>query len=164
VPEEARCLAPPLRFLPLQRFPTRKSGLYTAWICLVQAPHAFRFSQPLDASVTHPCLLAMFQARSAPGVCPSELSSSRAADLCLQRRYPHDVRNIQTTEQRCTRVTDTKAPATKPQRHTSRSVEVPSPSGFCSTRESATLSRRFRPKLRHVALLGFCPSRALTLC
>jgi hypothetical protein len=63
--------------------------------------------------------------------------------VCRQRRLERD-----------------RGPAWVRQAAESRLTEQPSPSGFCSTRESATsaggLDRR-----RHVALLGFRPFRAL---
>jgi hypothetical protein len=61
-----------------------------------QAPPACasRFSQPPDAFVSAPSLPAFFHAGSAPGVRPSELSSSRAAARRLRRRCPLVVRNL----------------------------------------------------------------------
>jgi hypothetical protein len=82
--------APPLGFRPLQRLPARSSGQVQPGFASPGQANASRFSQPLDAC-TAPCLLALFRARSAPGVHPSEPCSSHAVVRCLQRRSPPDV-------------------------------------------------------------------------
>jgi hypothetical protein len=80
---------PPLRFLPLQRFPAQGSGL-NGRACLTRppAPSGFLNLLTLHSALSLP---ALFHAGSAHGVRPSELCSSRAAVRCLQRRFPPGV-------------------------------------------------------------------------
>lgn len=143
-----------MRFHPLQRFPAQGSGMNCTGL-----PHlstsVFRFSQPLDAS-TAPRLLVLFHTRSAPGVHPSEPCSSRAAAHRLRRHCPHDIRK------RPTEASSTE-PRPKPQPCISqRPVKRPLPTRHCSTRESAT-SADGLDRQKHVALLGFIPSRVFAL-
>jgi len=88
---QAERAAPPLRFRPLQRIPARNKG----WLDCPGMPLPERLAPPgflnLLTPCSAPCLLAIFQTRSAHGVSPSELCSSRAAVHRLRRRYPHDV-------------------------------------------------------------------------
>jgi hypothetical protein len=49
--------APPLRFGPLQRFPTQPLRLWCLGFASPKTPGAFRFSQPLDAFTAMPRLL-----------------------------------------------------------------------------------------------------------
>jgi hypothetical protein len=83
----AKSSAPPVRFLPLQRVPARGSGTMVTERPKLDRPTPSGFLDLL-ASSSAPDLLALFHARSAHGVSPSELCSSRAAARCLQRRYP----------------------------------------------------------------------------
>jgi hypothetical protein len=78
--------APPLRFIPLQRIPERGSGL-RGRVCLTRPPAPSGFRNLLTPC-SAPNLLALFHARSARGVRPSELSSSRAAVCRFQHRCP----------------------------------------------------------------------------
>jgi hypothetical protein len=81
--------APPTRFLPLQRFPARGSGM------MVEGPNstacAFRYSQPLGALV-RPELAGLIPCRIRSWGHPPELCSSRVAVRCFQRRSPRGVR------------------------------------------------------------------------
>jgi hypothetical protein len=81
--------APPLRFRPLQRFSARGSGLLSG-PPLARPPAPSGFLNLLAPS-SAPSRPALFHAGSAPGVHPSELSSSRAAVRCFQRLSPPDV-------------------------------------------------------------------------
>jgi len=82
--------APPLRFLPLQRLPTRSSGINWPGLHFPTAC-AFRFSQPPGAFIrSEPAGLVSCRIRS--WGYPPELSSSRAAVRRFQRRYPLGVR------------------------------------------------------------------------
>jgi len=86
-----------------------------------------------------PCLLAIFQTRSARGVPPSELCSSRAAVRRLRRRYPHDVGKHRQTS--ITGHQHRTANRSSPTEASDQSVTPPtatSSTGSCSTRESAT--------------------------
>jgi len=81
--------APPLRFLPLQRFPRPEQrhdwpGLLLPTAC------AFRFSQPLDAFI-RPEPAGLISCRIRSWGHPPELSSSRAAVRRSRRLSPHDV-------------------------------------------------------------------------
>jgi hypothetical protein len=81
--------APPLRFRPLQRFPARGSGMSWSGLHLPTAC-AFRFSQPPGAFIRpEPAGLVSCRIRSWGH--PPELSSSRAAVRCFQRRSPRGV-------------------------------------------------------------------------
>jgi hypothetical protein len=143
-----------MRFLPLQRFPAKSSGANSP-----DLPHlstsASKFSQLPDAS-TAPRQLVLFHTRSALGVSPSEPCSSHAAARRLQRLYPRDIRK------RLTEASSTE-PQPKPRFCISRRpVKRPLPSGPYSARESAASDDGLdRP--RHVALLGFIPSKVLSL-
>jgi hypothetical protein len=88
---ECPVTAPPLRFLPLQRFPTQGSGMNRSVLPLPTAC-AFRCSQPLGAFIRpEPAGLVSCRIRSWGH--PPELSSSRAAVRCFQRLSPPGVRN-----------------------------------------------------------------------
>jgi hypothetical protein len=106
----------------------------------------------------------MFQARSALGVCPSELCSPRAAASCLQNAYPL---NVQITflppESTAPDCNGQRPPQAQHNAAHPIATKVPSFPGSCSARESISKTRRFRPSHGFVALLGFCPSRALPL-
>jgi hypothetical protein len=82
-----RALAPPVRFLPLQRLPAQGSGIKSDRASHTRPPTPPGFLNLLTSS-SAPSLLALFHARSAHGVRPSELSSSRAAVRRLRRRCP----------------------------------------------------------------------------
>jgi hypothetical protein len=81
--------APPLRFRPLQRFPsTGQRHEMVGNACPTAC--AFRLSQPPDAFIRpEPAGLVPCRIRSWGH--PPELSSSRAAVRCFQRRSPHGV-------------------------------------------------------------------------
>ena len=97
--------APPLRFRPLQRFPSLGQRHELVGNAIPTAC-AFRFSQPPGAFIRpEPAGLVSCRIRSWGH--PPELCSSRVAVRCLQRHSP---------------------------------LGVSTPSGFCSTRESATRS------------------------
>ena len=138
--------APPVRFLPLQRLPVWGSGT----IKVTEHPKLDRPPPTgfhnLMASSSAPDLLALFHARSAPGVRPSELCSSRAAVRRLRRRCPHVVevilRSIRAAGGRRKR---RNAAPNPPPSHMDGPSKRPSPSGLCSTRKSATSHRLFRP-------------------
>jgi len=78
--------APPLRFVPLQRIAEQGSG-FRGRACLTRPPAPSGFLSLLTPW-SAPNLLALFHARSAHGVRPSEPSSSRAAVCRLQHRSP----------------------------------------------------------------------------
>jgi hypothetical protein len=80
---------PPLRFLPLQRFPHSEQRLFGR-ACLTQPPASSGFLNLLTLC-SAPSLPAVFHAGSALGVCPPELSSSRAAVRRFRRPSPLDV-------------------------------------------------------------------------
>jgi hypothetical protein len=91
-PKPVRTAAPPLRFLPLQRIPVEGSGLSCPGV-----PRPRRHASPGFLNLLTPSsasdLPALFQTGSAPGVLPSEPSSSRAAARRLRRQCPPVVRN-----------------------------------------------------------------------
>jgi hypothetical protein len=106
---------------------------------------ASRFSQPLDAS-TAPYLPALFHAGSAHGVRPSELCSSRAAVRrlrrpCLLAVWP--LREL-SSEARLPSQAPRICASCRTNAAASRWTES-STSRLCSTRESATRRRLFRP-------------------
>jgi hypothetical protein len=82
--------APPLRFRPLQRVPARAKGIKCPGLPHPERQASSGFPNLVTLRIA-PCLLTVFQARSAHGVSPSELSSSRAAVHRFQCRYPHVV-------------------------------------------------------------------------
>jgi hypothetical protein len=120
------------------------------------APSGFR---NLLTPCSTPHLLALFHARSALGVPPPELCSSRAAVRRLRRRYPPDVHRRAAPR---LRVLPGQELAPKDRKKRRRTGPVGPPSGFCSTRESVT-EHDGLGRTRHVALLGFRPSRVLSL-
>jgi hypothetical protein len=153
--------APPLRSLPLQRIPTRGSG-FVGRVYLARPPAPSGYLNLL-APQSAPSLLALFHARSAHGVHPSEPCSSRAAVRRLRRRCPLDVA----------------APSNLPEdRFAERDAETPRPSspapiweglrdaphlqGF-APHESPPLQAGCLGRPRRVALLGFVPSRVFPL-
>jgi hypothetical protein len=160
---EVRRTTPPLRFAPLQRLPTQRSG-FDGRVCLTRPPASSGVLNLLTLQ-SAPSLLALFHARSAHGVPPSEHCSSRAAVHRLQRHCPHSVSSVRSTP-RPNRMDPSQCPKTcaRPilKDHSVKPTELPSLPRLCSTRESVAaasgLSRR-----EPVALLGFRPSRVLTL-
>jgi len=78
--------APPLRFLPLQRFPALGSGISWSGLLLPTAC-AFRFSQPPGAFI-RPKPAGLIPCRIRSWGHPPELSSSHAAVRCFQRHSP----------------------------------------------------------------------------
>jgi hypothetical protein len=113
---------------------------------------------PLTPS-SAPNLPAFFHAGSAPGIRPSELSSSYAggcrppAAVTLLSLAPHTFRqcflvsnSLQANHQKPTPTSNMSSP----------------PSGLCSAQESATSHRRFRPIQVHSSL-ELLPSRASSL-
>jgi hypothetical protein len=78
-----------MRSAPLQRLPARGSG-FVGRVCLARPPAPSGFLNLL-APRSAPSLLALFHARSAHGVRPPELCSSRTAVRRLRRPYPHGV-------------------------------------------------------------------------
>jgi len=102
---ECQLAAPPLRFRPLQRFPSLGQRHKLVGHTIPTAC-AFRFSQPHGAFI-RPEPAGLIPCRIRSWGHPPELSSSRVAVRCSQRRSP---------------------------------LGVSTPSGFCSTRESATRS------------------------
>jgi hypothetical protein len=117
----------------------------------------------LLASSSAPDLLALFHARSAPGVLPSELCSSRAAVRRLRRRCPPVVgailRPVRAPARR--RRCKSTAPNSRAPMMDGTSKR-PSPSGLYSARESATSVWLFRPP-RARSSLGIVPFRVLPL-
>jgi hypothetical protein len=88
---ECQLAASPLRFRPLQRFPSAGQRHELAGNACPTAC-AFRFSQPLGAFIRpEPAGLVPCRIRSWGH--PPELFSSRAAVRRLRRRSPHGVRN-----------------------------------------------------------------------
>jgi hypothetical protein len=138
--------APPVRFRPLQRLPARGSGTNK-----VTEPPKLDRPPPtgflnLVASSSAPDLLALFHARSAPGVHPPELCSFRAAARRLRRRCPPVVGMIRRSARAAGgRRKRRNAAPNPPPSHVDEPSKRPSPSGLCSTRKSATSHRRFRP-------------------
>jgi hypothetical protein len=125
-------------------------------VCLTWPPAPPGFLN-LMAPSSAPSLLAIFHARSAHGVRPTELYSSRAAVRCSQRLCPHDVQVLQRAFQKTSfssRMPKRRAGATGS--HRGKPAEMPPPSRLYSTRESATPNRRFRPE-RARSSLGFPP-------
>jgi hypothetical protein len=78
--------APPLRFRPLQRFPSLGQRHELVGHAIPTAC-AFRFSQPLGAFI-RPELAGLVSCRIRSWGHPPELCSSHAAARCLQRRSP----------------------------------------------------------------------------
>jgi hypothetical protein len=125
-------------------------------VCLTWPPAPTGFLN-LMALSSAPSLLALFHARSAHGVRPTELFSSRAAVRCSQRLCPHDVQVPQHAFQKTSfssRMPKRRAGATD--LRIGKPAGMPSPSRLYSTRESATSSRRFRPDQARSSL-GFPP-------
>jgi hypothetical protein len=89
--------APPLRSLPLQRLPARRSGP-SSRVCLARLPTSTGFRN-LVTSSSAPCLPALFHAGSAHGVRPSELSSSHAAVHRFRCLGPPAVRSTPLAQQ-----------------------------------------------------------------
>jgi hypothetical protein len=83
---ERQLAAPPLRFRPLQRFPAQGSGMN--WPGLHSRPPAPSGSHNLLAPSSAPSLPGLISCRIRSWGHPSELSSSRAAVRCFQRRSP----------------------------------------------------------------------------
>jgi hypothetical protein len=139
-----------MRFLPLQRFPTRSSGL----IC-TSLPHSnYQRPQVLSTSrrLTAPSLPALFHARSALGVFPPEPFSSSAAVRRLRRPYPHAVQHP------CI-----PGGTRKSKDHRAQPVQQkPSTPGSCSTLEFATHSQCIRPTGARSSP-GILPSRVHTV-
>jgi hypothetical protein len=110
-----------------------------------------------------PNLLALFHARSALGVFPSELSSSRTAVHRLRRRCPPAVR-IPSSRSESRRALHKRRGATEG--HEAPQLDQvpgnPSSSGLSSMRESATSGKRFRPAWARSSL-GLLPFRVLSL-
>jgi hypothetical protein len=115
-------------------------------VCLTRplAPSGFLdLSAPSSAS----SLPALFHAGSAHGVRPSERCSSRAAVRRLRRRCPPAVATTAQPSRgppSCRRCRSTAPDPTTP--IVGRPSCRPSSSGLCSTRESATSRRLFRPE------------------
>jgi hypothetical protein len=125
-------------------YPLAKQRLSFARGCRPRAPASSGFLDLVTPS-SAPRLLALFHARSAHGVCPSELCSSRAAVRRLRRllpscRWPPCSRAPAGTQ--AVARAETQAPTPTPSR--GGATRRPT-SGPCSTRESATQSRRIRP-------------------
>jgi hypothetical protein len=136
--------APPVRFFPLQRFPARGSGTMVAELPALDRPPPSGFLDLLAFS-SAPDLLALFHARSAPGVRPSELCSFRAAVRRLRRRCPLVV-GMSSRPARAAggrRKRRNVAPNPPPS-HVDVPSGLPSPTGLCSTRKSATSHLLFR--------------------
>jgi hypothetical protein len=83
---ERQLAAPPLRFRPLQRFPAQGSGM-NGWDCISQPPAPSGYRNLLAPS-SAPSLPGLVSCRIRSWDHPPELSSSRAAVRCLQRRSP----------------------------------------------------------------------------
>jgi hypothetical protein len=97
----------------------------------------------------------LFHAGSAPGVHPAKLCSSRAGFRRLRLLSPPVVpRNRSPLRRASVRPRKRCRSAV---RHVERVPETSSPSGVCSTRESATTKRLFYGRPERVALLGFRP-------
>jgi hypothetical protein len=124
--------------------------------CLAWSPAPPGFLNLMTHS-SAPSLLALFHARSAHGVRPTEHFSSRAAVRCSQRQCPLDVQKFHCAFQKTSfssRMPKRRAGATGS--HRGRPTGMPSPPRLCSTPESATPSRRFRPE-RARSSLGLPP-------
>jgi hypothetical protein len=89
VSQKPELVAPPLRFLPLQRFPALGSGISWPGLLLPTAC-AFRFSQPPGALI-RPKPAGLIPCRIRSWGHPPKLCSSRAAVHCFQRRSPLSV-------------------------------------------------------------------------
>jgi hypothetical protein len=140
-----RKTTPLMRFLPLQRFPHPGQRLFEGRAFHTRPPAPSGFLNLLTPRSV-PSLLALFRARSAHGVRPSELCSSRAAVRRLQRRCPLDVGTpswYHPSPDNPSRAPKHRAEAIVP--HVGSPFGRPPPSGLCSTRESATSRRRVRP-------------------
>jgi hypothetical protein len=117
----------------------------------------------LMASSSAPDLLALFHARSAPGVLPSELCSSRAAVRRLRRRCPPVVGAFLRPARAPTRCRGCRSTAPNPRAPmVGGPLRRPSPSGLCSTRESTTSDWLFRPP-RARSSPGLLPFRVFPL-
>jgi hypothetical protein len=93
------------------------------------------------------------------GFSPPELCSSRAAVRRLRRLSPHDVHQRAAPR---LHVPPGHELSPKDRKKRRRTEPVGSPPGSCSTRESVT-EHGGLDRARHVALLGFRPSRVLSL-
>jgi hypothetical protein len=153
-PEQVRTAAPPVRFLPLQRFPVESSGSSCLGVPRTRRHASSGFLNLLTPSSASD-LPALFQTGSALGVLPSEPSSSRAAVRRLRRRCPPVVRNHRAD---ATVGVVAGAKDSAPILLQQAPPRSSPPSGLCSARESATSTGGLDP-YQHVALLGFIPSR-----
>jgi hypothetical protein len=145
--------APPLRFLPLQRFPHTWQRL-----CCSGLPHlnacASGFSQPPDAFIRPvPAGLVSCRIRS---------WGSPFRAFLLPRSLPPSPASVPSCRSTNpipspTRVAPPRKRSWFVVRHVERFPETSSPSGVCSTRKSATARRLFYGHHERVALLGFCP-------
>jgi len=151
---------PPLRFLPLQRFPARDSGLLICQVCLTQQPASSGFlDPPMLSSATY--LLALFHARSTHGVAPSR------ASLLPHGRTPSPAPSTLMSFQSTPSTNPTNPCSTARQAlllHPHPPYELasraPPTSRSCSMQESATQRRWFRPALARSSP-GFCVLQGL---
>jgi hypothetical protein len=140
-----RCRLLPWGFFPFSVSPPRAAAFNN------RASHSQSPAPPgflnLLALRSAPSLLALFHARSAHGVRPSEPSSSRAAVRRLRRLCPPDVATP--SNQARGPPSQSRMPKRRAWNPTipimGRPLKRPSSSGLCSTRESATPGRLFRP-------------------
>jgi hypothetical protein len=140
---------------PFSVSPPWAAALLRPGFSFAQPSFTFGFSRPLGA-LSALGLLALFHARSALGVSPSEFFSSRAAVRRLRRRCPLVVVRSRNP-----------SPLSRPWLAYAYQVrarrwpcETPPPSGLCSTRESATSCQLFRHGPSAVTLLDFRPPRS----
>jgi hypothetical protein len=129
-----RSTAPPMRFAPLQRLPARGSSM-TNRACLTRLTCARRFSRPLDAFIC-PVPAGLVSCRIRSWGCTLQSFVPPAQPYAVSDAVP--LMSLGGPGLPARR----RAPKCAPPHRLRR---PPSPTGVCSTRESATNRRLFRP-------------------
>jgi hypothetical protein len=130
--------------------------------CLPRPPAPSGFLNLL-ALRSAPRLLALFRARSAHGVCPSKLFSSRAAVRCFQRQYPLAVQDTLRPLPKASSCRKHRSAAPKNSLpYWEGPQSAPRLQGF-APRESPPLRYGCLGRNERVALLGFLLFRAFPL-
>jgi hypothetical protein len=132
-------------------------------LCVCRSPNlqtlgTFRFSQPLGALFRPmPAGHISCQIRSW-GSSSSELFSLHVGANCSQLPVPHVVARVTKLCRKASlKTTRCKHRITSQALHMTKPGETPSTSGYCSTRRSDTLLRRFRPKQSRCSPEAFAP-------